>query len=96
MKNKRVLILGASSDIGISTVNYFLKNNWYVIAHYNKNKNNLQRIKNDKLEYFKFDLKNISSFENLIKSSKILNLVDSFVSLTGYVESKNILKTDIK
>jgi NAD(P)-dependent dehydrogenase (short-subunit alcohol dehydrogenase family) len=96
VKNKKVFILGASSDIGVTTVNYFLDNNWSVIAHYNKNKKELKKIKSDKLEYFKFDLKNISSFENLIKSSKILNLVDSFVSLTGYVESKNILKTDIK
>ena len=38
MKNKKVLILGASSDIGIATVNYFLENNWSVIAHYNTNK----------------------------------------------------------
>ena len=44
MKNKKVLILGASSDIGISTVNYFLKNDWYVIAHYNKNKKSFARV----------------------------------------------------
>ena len=96
MKNKRVLILGASSDIGISTVNYFLKNNWYVIAHYNKNKNNLQRIKNDKLEYFKFDLKDINKFKKFVDKNKKINTVDSFVSLTGYINSDNILDTNIK
>jgi len=96
MKNKKVLILGASSDIGITTVNYFLENNWSVIAHYNKNKKNLEKIKNNKLECFKFDLKNIKKFKIFVNKNKKINSVDSFVSLTGYINSKNILKTDIK
>ena len=58
MKNRKVFILGASSDIGVATVNYFLNNNWSVIAHYNKNKSKLDKIKNVRLKYFKFDLKN--------------------------------------
>ena len=96
MKNKKVLILGASSDIGISAVNYFLDNNWSVIAHYNKNKKKLEKIKNSRLEYFKFDLKNISKFKKFINQNKKINNVDSFVSLTGYIDSKNILEIDIK
>ena len=36
--NKKILILGASSDIGIETVRLFLKKNYTVLAHYNKNK----------------------------------------------------------
>ena len=35
-KNKRVLILGASSDIGMTVVEKFLKEDWYVFAHANK------------------------------------------------------------
>ena len=35
MTKKKVLILGGSSDIGISTINIFLKNNWEVYCHYN-------------------------------------------------------------
>ena len=35
---KKILILGASSDIGIETVRLFLKKNYTVLAHYNKNK----------------------------------------------------------
>ena len=96
MKNKKVLILGASSDIGIATVNYFLENGWSVIAHYNKNKKNLEKIRNNRLEYFKFDLKNINKFKQFINKNKKINNVDSFVSLTGYIDSKNILETDIK
>ena len=31
--NHKILILGASSDIGVKVVNLFLKNNWNVDAH---------------------------------------------------------------
>ena len=96
MKNKKVLILGASSDIGIATVNYFLENNWSVIAHYNKNKKKLEKIKNSRLEYFKFDLKNINKFKKFINKNKKIDSIDSFVSLTGYIDSKNVLEIDIK
>ena len=41
---KKVLILGASSDIGYETVKFFLKNNWIVIAHFNKNKHKLSKL----------------------------------------------------
>ena len=35
-KKKKVLILGASSDIGISLIEIYLKNNYEIVAHYNK------------------------------------------------------------
>lgn len=90
MKNKNVFILGASSDIGIATVHYFLKNGWSVIAHYNKNKKLLDKIKNNRLKCFKFNLDNISKFEKFINNSRLFNKIDSFISLTGFIEPKNI------
>ncbi len=33
-KSKKALTLGANSDIGVSTIKVFLKNNWQVAAHY--------------------------------------------------------------
>ena len=36
IKNKKVFILGGSSDIGLSLMKIYLKNNYEVIAHYNK------------------------------------------------------------
>ena len=36
-ESKRVLIIGASSDIGIETCKKFLENEWELTAHYNKN-----------------------------------------------------------
>ena len=42
-KRRRILILGASSDIGIDTVKIYLNKGWSVTAHYFSNK---------KLHYF--------------------------------------------
>ena len=44
-RNKKIIILGASSDIGVETVKLFLNNNFTVLAHYNKNKKDLTKIK---------------------------------------------------
>ena len=46
MKQKKVLILGGSSDIGFETVKLFLNLNWQVTAHYNSRKINLKELKN--------------------------------------------------
>ena len=44
MDKKRILILGASSDIGVMTVHKFIKKNWIVIAHYNQNAKKLRKL----------------------------------------------------
>ena len=44
-KKKKILILGASSDIGVVLVKLFLKKNWKVFAHYNKNNKKLINLK---------------------------------------------------
>ena len=45
-KHKRVLILGASSDIGMSVIKKFLKEGWYVFAHANKNTRRFKKFFN--------------------------------------------------
>ena len=45
-KIKSVLILGASSDIGISVVKKFINEGWYVFAHGNKNTKQLKKLDN--------------------------------------------------
>ena len=44
-KNKTILILGGSSDIGIETTSKFLSKGWKVIAHFNTNNNGLKKLK---------------------------------------------------
>lgn len=97
--SKKILILGASSDIGLETVKYFLKNNWVVTAHYNSNKKKLLQLNNKNLSLFKFNLTKIKSFEKYIKkNSGKISGYDAFVSLTGYMKLKkfiNISSSDL-
>ncbi len=84
--NKKVLILGASSEIGIQTVKIYLNKNWTVIAHYSKNNKELKKIKSKNLKIFKYDLKKINNFEKFVKKNQLFKNVNSFISLTGYIK----------
>lgn len=91
MKNnlKKILILGASSDIGIEATKIFLKNSWEVYAHFNKNSEGLKNIKNKNLKIFK-----INFLENNKKFKSVLNIFsktkfDAFLNLAGYIDNKN-------
>ena len=68
----KLLILGASSDIGLELTKQFLKKKYFVIAHYNKNGSELKKIKSQNLHHFKFDLLKIKQFENFVKKIKFL------------------------
>ena len=91
--SKKILILGASSDIGFETVKYFLKKNWIVTAHFNNNKKKLSQLKNKNLKLIKFNLLKISSFEKFLKKNlEEISSFDAFVSLTGYMKLKKFNK----
>ena len=92
---KTVLILGASSDIGVEVTKLFLLKNFNVIAHYNKNINGLKKIKNKQLKLFKFNLLKINNFEKYVKKNKIFNNIDIFISLTGYLKIRELTQTSI-
>ena len=91
MKNKKVLILGASSDIGVRTVEKFLNQNYDVVAHYNKNNKKLNHLKKqfNSLKIFKLDLRNINQVENFFKKKSVAKNVDIFISLSGYLSFSN-------
>ena len=89
MKQRKVLILGGSSDIGIEAIKLFLRNNWKVTAHFNSRKINLGgSSKNNKnFSQFKFDLKKIQSFEKFLNKNKSrFSDFDGFINLTGYLK----------
>jgi NAD(P)-dependent dehydrogenase (short-subunit alcohol dehydrogenase family) len=95
--HKKILILGASSDIGIKVVQEFLDNNWKVIAHSNRNNKNLAQIKNKNLNIFKLDLSNPIKVEKYIKKNgNIFSKIDSFISLTGFLKLGNYENFKIK
>lgn len=96
LKKRRILILAASSDIGIEVVKKFINNNWEVLAHYNYNRKKIAKIKSKNLSLFKLDLANpkiVNKF--LIKNNKILKEVNSFISLTGYLKLSSYEKFSI-
>ena len=84
---KRILILAASSDIGVEVVKKYLDSGWEILAHYNKNKKKLASIKNKNLRLFKLNLSNPVNVENFLKkNNKFLRGIDSFISLTGFIK----------
>jgi len=94
---KKILITGASSDIGISVVEKYIRDGWNVTAHFNKNSKELKKLKTlkDNLDLLCFDFKNIKKFEKFIKKNKsFFKKFDAFISLTGLNNSKqfNLLK----
>ena len=70
---KKILILGASSDIGIELTKYFLVRNYKVVAHLNKNSKDLNKLNNKNLKLFKFDLIKIKEFERFVNKIEKLN-----------------------
>ncbi len=88
IKNKKILILGASSDIGVALVKIFLKKNWKVYAHYNQNNKNLIILKKNfkNLNLFKLSLSKPIKVHKFVLKNKFLKDIDSFVSLTGYLK----------
>ena len=95
---KKVLILGASSDIGIEVVKNFLNLNWFVYAHYNSNNKRLINLKKNKknlriiqLNFSKYNNKN---FEKQLNKKFNLNF-DAFINLIGYTDGKSFDTTNL-
>jgi 3-oxoacyl-[acyl-carrier protein] reductase len=97
VRNKKIIILGASSDIGVETVKLFLNNNFTVLAHYNKNKKDLAKIKSKKLKLFKYDLKKIFQFEQFIKKNqRLFSDYSYYTNLCGYLKKIEIKSASVK
>ncbi len=96
-KIKSVLILGASSDIGISVVKKFTNEGWYVFAHGNKNTKQLKKLNNlnNKIKIIKSNLNNTKDIKKLIKVISNRKIV-SFVNLVGYLDNISYSRTDLK
>lgn len=97
MKSRKILILGASSDIGLKTIDLFLLNNWKIYAHYNKESKKLKNLKKyyKNLSLIKFNFKNNQNSE--IKIKKTFNHgYHSIINLIGYIDNKSFNNTKIK
>ena len=66
-KDKCVLILGGSSDIGINLIKKYIKEGWRVICHYNKSSNKINKLKKtykNQLVSFKANFESEHSIKN--------------------------------
>ena len=94
---KNVLILGASSDIGLNLTEKFLINNYKVYAHYNKQNKNLKNLnkKFKTLKIFKSNLLNSSIVRKNLKNN-FFSKFDIFVNLVGYTDNVSFEKFNEK
>jgi 3-oxoacyl-[acyl-carrier protein] reductase len=96
--NKNVLILGGSSSIGLASIKIFLSNNWEVHAQYNKNNNNLKKLKlnsGNMLHLYKCNFtkeSEIKKFMSKISKKKIC----SIINLIGYIDNINYQNSNLK
>ena len=97
--SKNVLILGASSDIGIELIKIFAQNNYFITAHCNTNNKSLIDI-SKKLKKIKIIKKNFSNFNtkaiNNFCKKKLINEYAIFINLVGYMEKKTYFESDLE
>ena len=97
MKHNNILILGASSDIGVELVKKFIENGYFVYAHYNSNTNELSKIPTKKIFQFKANFLNLNDVKiklliKKIKKKKIFYIIN----LIGYIDNINYIKSDLE
>ena len=91
---KKILITGASSEIGVAVIKKFIQNNWLITAHLNKNTKIKKIFKSNKnISFLKYDFsKKLSSEKFIKKNKKLLKKFDAYVNLTGLNKPKNFYK----
>lgn len=94
LRKKHILILGGSSDIGIGLIDFFLKENWKVTAHCNKNHKKLKKINHKDFNYIKLDFSKIKDEKILINNFS--DNFDSFLNLIGYIDNQSFENFKIK
>ena len=93
---KKILILGASSDIGFKVTKLFLKHDWQVYAHFNSKSQNLKKIINKNLKLIQLNF--LDNSENIDKKIDFLKNIkfNGFVNLTGYIDKRGFANFDLE
>ena len=93
---RTVLILGASSDIGLSVIDYYLKNNWKIVAHGNLSVKRLSGI-SDLVTPFQLDMSDLKVVATFIQSNhSLFNNVSVIINCLGFIEPKEYFDIDHK
>jgi NAD(P)-dependent dehydrogenase (short-subunit alcohol dehydrogenase family) len=91
---RKVLILGASSDIGMSIAKIYLRNKWSVVAHGNSNFDRLLNI-SEHVTSFKLDMFDAKNIHNFIDNNQfIFDKVNVVVNCLGFMEPKQYKDID--
>jgi 3-oxoacyl-[acyl-carrier protein] reductase len=97
-KIKKVLILGASSEIGIAIIKKYLNEKYEILAHYNQGNNLFFKLVKDNknIHSFKFDfLKSFFKLEKLVKN-RIFKNCDVLINALGYLKEIDYTKVKIR
>ncbi len=87
IENKNILITGASSGIGLGICKTLVEKN-KVLAIFNNNEENLKKINNSNLIFFKCDLSNFDNYSKIEKKI-IENDIQIIVNCAGQFGSSN-------
>jgi len=94
-KIKSVFILGASSDIGLSIMKIYQKNNYKILAHYNKgNKNFFEYVKSENINVIKFNF--LTSNKNIYKFAKRKDFRNYDILINASAHIKEISFKNVK
>ena len=88
MIKKKILILGASSDIGVEVIKSLLNEKWTVYAHCNSKPKNLKLFKK-RIEIIKINFsKNVFQIKKDLKKIEKIDF-DAFLNLVGFIDNKS-------
>jgi len=92
---RKILILGASSDIGIEVIKKILKNNWEITAHYSSNNKILSKFSDlnlIKCDFAKINEKNCQKIIDKVFNEKY----DILINLVGYIDNIGYQNSNLK
>ena len=96
---KKVLILGASSDIGLEILKKYLSKGYNILAHYNKGNKKLFDLKKKNINRISLYKLNLLESENKINKffkNKLLNDCDVVINASAHLKEIQFEKIDLK
>jgi len=97
IKNKKVLIIGGSSEIGLSIIKLYHKKKYKILAHYNKgNQNFFDFVKKNKIKTIKFNFfTSNKKIENFLRK-KIFKKFNILINASGFIKEISFTKTNLQ